>query len=316
MSGVVTLGETMGLLVARTAGALPHVDGFRLAFGGAESNVAIGVARLGERSVWMGRVGDDGVGELIARELRAEGVETRIIVDASAPTGLMIKSTPLTGRTRVDYHRRGSAGSRFAADDVDAELIAGADVLHLTGITLALSASAREAVFRAAEIARSAGVAVSVDVNHRERLWPASEARAHYRRLAGLASILVAGDDEARMLVAAGADASPLDLARAMVALGPNEAIVTSGPEGALALVDGEAASVEAVRITPTDTVGAGDAFVAGYLSERLRGEEPSARLRTAVLAGAAACLGAGDWESLPRRADLASLASREPVAR
>ncbi|MDH6180175.1 2-dehydro-3-deoxygluconokinase [Microbacteriaceae bacterium SG_E_30_P1] len=311
MSGVVTLGETMGLLVAENPG--PRPTGFRLGMGGAESNLAIGLARLGVESTWIGRLGSDSTGDLIARELRAEGVTSRITVDPDAPTGLMMKSWPVAGRTRVEYHRRGSAGSRLEPDDIDEEVVGRASVVHVTGITPALSETAGAAVDRAIEIASGAGIPVSLDINHRASLWRDRDAGAVYRSLAARSTILFAGDDEARLLVDGD---SPEQLAVALSGLGPTRVLVKLGAEGCVALIDGDLFRVPAVPITPADTVGAGDAFAAGYLAEYVSGLSSEQALGTAVLAGAFACLGAGDWESLPHRQDLGFLDGSDPVQR
>ena len=315
MSGLVTLGETMGLFVANDLGGLAHIDSFRLRIGGAESNVAIGVARLGETSTWIGRVGADGLGELVQRELRAEGVDCRAIVDRAAPTGMMVKSTPQGGRTRVDYHRRASAGSRLEPADIDADSVRSAGVLHVTGITLALSASARAAVDHAVDLAIEAHVPVSFTVNHRSRLWSAAEATPHYRALAARATIVVASDDEAPLLLDRSGGESALERARAISTLGPAEVMITLGAEGCVAVIDGNEFTVPAVAVQVVDSVGAGDAFVAGYLADRLAGAPAADRLTTAVRAGAAACLGPGDWESLPQR-DALTPSAGDPVIR
>ena len=198
-AAVVTLGETMGLMRAASVGSLEHVSDFRLHIGGAESNVAIGAARLGRPAVWMGRVGDDGIGRRVLRELRAEGVTLHATVDDAARTGLMLKETPRAGSTRVLYYRAGSAGSRLNAADLDLGAIASAGILHVTGITLALSDSAEHAVFAAIDAAVTAGVPVSFDVNHRSSLWGAREAAPVYRRIAERATIVFAGDEEAEL---------------------------------------------------------------------------------------------------------------------
>lgn len=308
-----TLGETMGLFVAASVGPLAHVTTFRLSIGGAESNVAIGLARLGVRAAWIGRVGADDVGDLVRRELRAEGVELHVGTDASAPTGLMIKHARTASHTRVEYHRAASAGSRLSPTDIDAELVAGAQLLHITGITPALSETSARAVDRAVEIARDADVPVSFDVNHRESLWGADRATPVYRRLAARATIVFAGVDEARLL----ADGTSVeDLAERIAATGPSQVIVKRGADGCSAVIDGRSFGVDAVPITPIDTVGAGDAFVAGYLAELLSGSPPASRLDVAVRAGAFACLGWGDWQSLPTRTDLALLDQADPVER
>jgi len=310
---VVTLGETMGLLRATSVGSLEHVSDFALHIGGAESNVAIGVARLGRPAVWIGRVGDDGIGRRVLRELRAEGVTADAVVDPEACTGLMLKETPTAGSTRVLYYRAGSAGSRLDVADLDLDRIAAAGVLHVTGITLALSDSAEAAVLAAVDAAAAAGVPVSFDVNYRAALWRDRDPRAIYRRVAERSAIVFAGADEAELLVGTG---SPAALAARIADLGPTQAIVRLGEAGCVASIDGKALVAPAEPITPLDTVGAGDAFVAGYLVALLDGLAPAARLHQAARCGAFACLGPGDWESLPRRADLDAFGSGDPVIR
>lgn len=308
---VVTIGETMGLFTATTAGARPET--FRRGIGGAESNVAIGLARLGRRSAWLGRLGDDAAGDLIERELRAEGVQSFAIRDADAPTGLMVKSQPVAGRSRVDYHRAASAGSRLTPDDIDPALIASAELLHVSGITLALSAGSAAAVEHAVALAVAAAVPVSFDFNHRSRLWGDRSPVAAYRSIAERATILFAGEDEAALLVS-GSNAA--DQAERLASLGPPQVLVKRGADGCVALIDGQTFAVAAVPVAVIDTVGAGDAFAAGYLAELLEGLDAGARVATAIRCGAFACLGAGDWESLPYRGDLGLLDDLEPVVR
>ncbi len=158
MSEVVTLGETMALVAAPQIGLLRHATDLRLSCGGAESNLAIGVARLGHRATWIGRVGDDEFGVMVSRMLGAEGVAGRVRVDPAAPTGLMVKYRRTGTVTQVLYYRKGSAGSRLDRSDVEPEVIGAARVLHLTGITPALSDTARDAVGYAVDVARAAGV--------------------------------------------------------------------------------------------------------------------------------------------------------------
>ncbi len=308
---LVAVGETMGLFTSVAPGG--HTETFRLSVGGAESNVAIGVARLGARSAWVGRVGADLAGERVLRELRAEGVEVAAVVDAGAPTGLMVKSHPIAPVTRVEYHRASSAGSRLDPGDIDPQLVEGAAVVHVTGITPALSDSAADTIERVLELAVHAGVPVSFDINHRPSLWSGRSARDCYRRIAARADVVFAGADEAALLVQGD---SPAELARGLAALGPRQVLVKLGREGAVASIDGEEVSVAAIPIDPVDTVGAGDAFAAGYLAEWLAGADTATRLTTAVRAATFACLGPGDWESFPRRRDLGLLDGQDPVLR
>ncbi|WP_241487982.1 sugar kinase [Leucobacter japonicus] len=313
---VLTLGESMGLVRQAGVGRLATQRAVELGFGGAESNVAIGVRRLGIDAVWCGRLGADSLGDLIERELRAEGVRADVIRDPESPTGLMLKEHPAAGSTRVVYYRRASAGSRLAPDDLPDGLVEGAALLHVTGITPALSPSADAAVEAAMRRARAAGVPVSIDLNYRSALWSPEQAGARLRELVALADVVFAGDDEAELVVGGGSTA---ELAARLGVLGPTEAVIKLGADGCVALVDGARFEVAAVPVDVVDTVGAGDAFVAGYLAERVRGLSPEARLRTAVAAGASACLAPGDWEGLPTRDDLRRLSGAgggDPVQR
>jgi 2-dehydro-3-deoxygluconokinase len=312
--GVVTLGETMALMAATSAGPLQHARAMELGIGGAESNVAIGLSRLGVEVTWIGRVGADSLGDLVLRELAAEGIRTIGVRDPEAPTSLMIKERRTTSDTHVWYYRKGNAGGRLLSSDFDADLIRGAEVLHLTGISPALSEGMAATVTEAIRVAKQSGVAVSFDLNFRGKLWSREQARESYRSIIPQADIVFAGDDEAAIAVGEAESAS--ELARRIVELGAREAVIKLGARGALALADGKEHSREAVKITAVDTVGAGDAFVAGYLAEYLLGADVDTRLATAVTTGAYACLVPGDWEGAPRRHELALLNGSEPVSR
>jgi 2-dehydro-3-deoxygluconokinase len=259
---LVTLGETMALLTAEHPGPLAHVSSMGLGIGGSESNVAIGVQRLGGNAVWCGRTGADSLGQLVRREIRAEGVTVRITEDPNAPTGLMLKERRTLSTQKVSYYRADSAGSRLTSEDLDPSVITGAAVLHVSGITPALSPSAASAVRDAIGIARSAGVPVSFDLNYRTNLWTAPDAGYSYRELIPLTDIVFAGDEEAALAVGPADD--PVELAQRLAALGPSQAIIKLGSKGAVASIGGEIHHQSAVPIDPIDTVGAGDAFVAG----------------------------------------------------
>jgi 2-dehydro-3-deoxygluconokinase len=301
MTSVLTFGETMGLVAADGIGPLPYARSFSYGIGGAESNVAVGVARLGGSATWLGRVGPDATGALIASRLSAAGVRTIAIPD-EAFTGLMVRYRRSAQFAHVDYHRAGSAGSRLGPADVPADEIRAAGIVHVTGITPALSESARAAVFQSVETARAAGVPVSVDVNYRAKLWSRFDAAPVLRDLVGRADIVFAGPEEAALFV----DGD--DPLTGLAKLGPAEVIVKDGGRGCVALIEGERYEVPALPVTVVDPVGAGDAFVAGYLADRLAGEPPATRLATAIATGAFAVTVPGDCEGAPDRAELAAL--------
>ncbi len=324
MSGILTMGESLGLLRAHGIGTLEHLASMDVAIGGAEGNVAIGLARLGTPATWVGVVGDDGLGQRVVRELRGQGVRVIARVNPTAPTAVMLKENPTAGLTRVTYFRSAGAGRTLEPADVEAlerdGELTGIQLVHVTGITPALSESAAAAVRALVDAAHRLGIPVSFDVNHRSRLWTDRDPVPVYRELVASSDIAFAGEDEAALVVG-GTDStvtfSDDELIAGLAALGPREVVLKRGAAGATARDGDETLSVPAVPVSVVDSVGAGDAFVAGYLAERVAGEPLAVRLHTAVRAGAFACTGSGDWESAPRRRDLDLLgASGDPVIR
>lgn len=147
---------------------------------------------------------------------------------------------------------------------------------------------------------------MSFDVNHRRRLWRDESAAPVYRALAARAHVLFAGVEEVPLLVGEPPEGDALAAARALAAAGHRHVVVTAGAAGAVAVVDGTEESIDAVPLAgAVETVGAGDAFVGGYLAEFAAGQPVGRRLRTAALLGAAACRHPGDWEGV---ADLTGL--------
>ncbi|WP_405468691.1 sugar kinase [Streptomyces canus] len=301
---VVTFGETMAAL--RAQGALRLGGSLGLSVAGAESNVAIGLARLGHRVRWAGRVGADELGALVLRTLRAEGVDIDHAVtdDTDRPTGLLLTEPRLGTLTRVSYYRAGSAGSAVSPADVLPALTSGARILHLTGITPALSPSAAEAVLAAATTAREAGITVCLDVNYRSRLWSTDRARTALRPLLDHTDLLIASEDELPLVLEQpGADES--EAVKGILAAGVTEVVVKRGARGATSVTADGATDRAARQVDAVDLVGAGDAFVAGYLSGLLNGADIPARLHRAVTTAAFAVATRGDWEGLPTRDEL-----------
>ncbi|MEV0700542.1 sugar kinase [Saccharopolyspora sp. NPDC050389] len=320
MTPVVTLGETMALLNTPAQGRVVAGSALPVGIGGAESNVAIGLARLDVPCTWISRVGDDALGSLVTREIRAEGVRVLAHRDPEAPTGIMLKEMRGGRPWRVRYYRRDSAASRLSTSDIDESLIAAADVVHLTGITAALGPAPLGTLDHVIELARATGTLVSFDVNHRAALWSPQEASPVLARLAAAADILFAGQEEAALLL--GRDPgepsfeSGEELAHALAKTGPRAVVVKLGALGSLALDGDQIHRAAAVPVTVVDPVGAGDAFVAGYLSGLVSGSPAPECLQSGNAAGAAVCGVPGDWEGLPTRAELESQALAGEVVR
>ncbi|GIF62539.1 ribokinase [Asanoa ishikariensis] len=305
MSDVVTFGETMAAL--RADGPIRLGGTMRLSVAGAESNVAIGLARLGHRVRWTGLVGRDETGELVLRTLRAEGVDVgHARVDERGPTGLILFERRLGDLVRVIYHRAGSAASFLSADDVLPALDPSPRLLHVTGITPALGPAPALAVRAAVE----SGVRVCLDVNYRSRLWGRDQAAAALRPLVSALSVVVASDDELE-LVAPPSASTENDRVAALLDAGVAEVVIKRGADGASAHTRHSSVHASARRVRVVDVVGAGDAFVAGYLSGLLDDLDLTGRLDRAVTTGAFAVASPGDWEGLPTRAELGLLDGR-----
>jgi 2-dehydro-3-deoxygluconokinase len=296
---VLTIGESMGSV--RATGMLRLGGGANVTIGGAESNVAIGLARLGHRVRWAGRLGADEIGALVTRTLRAEGIDTAVTLDDTRPTGLMLVENRIADISRVAYYRAGSAASALSVADVEDLLSPDTRVLHVTGITPALSASAAEAIAALVQRAAELAVTVSFDVNYRGKLWTRDAASAVLAPIARMATIVFASDDELALV----ADGVEADAAATLLAAGVREVVVKRGGAGAGVYHAGGVHSVPARTVPVVDTIGAGDAFTAGYLSALLDGADVAGRLARGTTMGAFAVTAAGDWEPLPTRAEL-----------
>ena len=300
---IVTMGESMVLFWPDDGRGLETADRYARSFGGAESNFAIAVARLGVGVRWISRIGDDAFGRYIQGTLKREGVEVAATRDTGAPTAVFFKERTSSGPRRVVYYRRGSAAARLSPEDLAPHLFRGARLLHLTGITPALSATCAAAVERALALAREEELLISVDPNVRLQLWSdAATCRATLHRLMARADVVLLGDEDAAILFPDLDDHAVLE---AVAALGPRTVVHKLGARGACALREGRLARVEAVPVTVADTVGAGDGFDAGFVVAFLAGAGLETCLEFGALVGAAAVEVSGDWEGYPHRGDL-----------
>jgi len=269
---LLTIGETMAMVTPVVAAPVADADAFLLDAGGAESNVAAHVASFGHRAVWFSRLGDDALGRRIARQLAGRGVDvSRVVFDGVHPTGLYVKD-PGNG---VLYFRRGSAASHLSESDAEAVSFDGVDLLHVSGITAAISASASAFLTRVMARAKDHGVPVSFDVNHRTPLWDAATAAPALLGLARGADIVLVGRDEAETLWGSATAAEVQALLP-----GVAELVVKDGDVGATAYVGGDEVFEPALVVDVVEPVGAGDASAGGYLAGRLSGAPVVERLR------------------------------------
>jgi 2-dehydro-3-deoxygluconokinase len=295
---VLTVGETMALLDPHGNGVPGQGTAFTLRFAGAESNFAVALARLGVPVAWVSRLGRDVFGDMIEHGLRAEGVDVHYVVRDDARTGLFVKWRSAEERG-VAYYRAGSAASRLGPADVSDEALEGVRLVHLTGITMAISGSGRALVVDLARRAQEAGATVLFDPNFRPALPDTPEAAAaRQRAVLPYVDWYLTGEDEARLLW--GDEEIP---ARTVLRVGARGAIV----EGVHVPCPREVAVV--------DEIGAGDAFAAGFAYGLLEGWTPVECAHAGNVLAARALEGTGDWETLPHLADVAR-ALRGPIPR
>lgn len=303
---VVTIGETMTLFTPNEEGPLRHANSFSMKFGGAESNVAIGLSRLGHRSRWISRLGEDEFGDAIASFIRGEGVDVSYVTrDTLAPTGVFFKEFRRLNDTRVYYYRKDSAATKMSAELLPEAAIQDAKYLHITGITPALGESCRLTLEKAIRIAKKNGTKIVFDPNIRLKIWTdEAEARHFITKYASESDIVLPGVAEAKFLFGSH---TPEEFVDQFHELGVETVIMKLGKEGSII----SAPSVPKKRVPGffvervVDPIGAGDAFAAGVLSGLLDGLPLEAAARLGNAMGAMVTMVNGDAEGLPVRADL-----------
>ncbi|ABE43673.1 sugar kinase [Polaromonas sp. JS666] len=303
---VITFGEAMMLLVADRPGPLEHAEAFHKRTAGAETNVAIGLARLGLKVGWASRLGTDSMGRYLLAAMAAEGIDcSHVVCDATQKTGFQFKGKVTDGSDPpVEYHRKGSAASHMGVADIDEAWLLSARHLHATGVFPAISATTLPAARKTMDLMRAAGRSVSFDPNLRPTLWATPELmRDAINDLATRADWVLPGMEEGRFLTG---ETTPEGVARFYRQLGAKLVVVKLGAEGAY--FDGEAGSGRVAGFPVAevvDTVGAGDGFAVGVISALLDGLGVPEAVKRGAWIGARAVQVLGDSEGLPTRAEL-----------
>ena len=314
---LITIGQTLATMRATAAGPIARGCPLRVSVAGAESNVAIGVRRLGIPATWIGHVGRDALGDMVLRELRAEDVIVQAVRDPDRPTALLLAERRTASQRRIWYYRRDAAGAGLCPDDVARADWSGVGLVHLTGITACLGPGPAAAAAAAAARARAVGAEVSVDLNHRSALADEAAFASAVRSLVTVADVVFATVAEASYVTGRpGAERDAERLAGELLTAGPSVVIIKLGAGGSLLAAAEGIARQPAFPTTALDPVGAGDAFAAGYLAARLRGADPAACLRQAASVAAVTVATEGDWEGLPSEEELQMLTQGEDIVR
>ncbi|MBY6031452.1 sugar kinase [Halomonas sp. DP8Y7-1] len=316
---ILSFGEAMALFVADVPGDLADVERFSRGCAGADTNVAIGLSRLGFNVGWMSRVGNDSFGRYLRSTLEKEGLDCRYLTtDPDHATGLVFKERAEGGADpKVEYLRKNSAASQMSVEDAAQIDIPSLRHLHATGITPAVSASCLALSRHLLGQARQHGVSVSFDPNLRPTLWASEQQmRTTLNELAAHANWVLPGLAEGRLLT--GQDTAH-DIAGFYLDQGAEAVVIKLGPEGSFyrgrLTGQDEAFTAPGVPVAKVvDTVGAGDGFAVGFVSAMLDGLDPREALKRANLIGAAQVQVLGDMEGLPSRARLGQLEAALPA--
>lgn len=289
----------MVLFAPDSSGPLRYVQNFNKSIAGAESNVAIALAKLGHQVGWFSKLGDDEFGRYIQTTIRGEGVDiSRVIVEPLKSTGILFKERFMHSNPNVYYYRTDSAASNLKPEELDETYIKAAKILHITGITPALSKGCKEIVFKAIKIAKANNVLVSFDPNIRLKLWTKEEAIPVLLEIAKQADIIFPGIDEGEMLLGL---TKPEDIAESFMNMGCSTVAVKLGKEGCFVADKTKGLYIDSYKLeNPQDTVGAGDGFAAGFLSGMLRKLDFKECGEYANGVGAMAVLVKGDMEGYP----------------
>ena len=303
---VITFGEAMLMLVADQPGPIEEATSFVKRTAGAETNVAIGLARLGMSVGWVSRLGTDSMARYLLGALQREGIDcSHVVCDPAQRTGFQFKGRVAGGGDpAVEYHRWGSAASLFQPDQIDVPWLTSARHLHATGVFPALSDNCLATAQLSLQLMRAAGRTISFDPNLRPTLWPTPERmREAINGLAEWADWVLPGIEEGRFLT--GRDTAE-GIARFYRERGARLVVVKLGPEGAYFDGEGGSGRVAGFPVKQVvDTVGAGDGFAVGVISALLEGRSVSDAVTRGTWIGARAVQVLGDTEGLPSRAQL-----------
>lgn len=310
--GVFTLGDALITFDPTETGPLRYVPGFTRKVGGAELNFAIGCARLGLQTKWASRLGGDEFARVIYNFARGEGVNMANVEFVKGyPTSLNFKEVREDGSGKTFYYRYQSPILTMMPEDIKEEMFEDIDLVHLTGVFLAIDPKNLAITKRVLEIARQKKITVSFDPNIRLKLWTLERAKAVYQEVFPFVDILLTGLDEIEMI---NGDSSSKALEELAEKYNIQQLVVKDGANGAKVLNDQKWFEKEAFSVKPIDTVGAGDGFDAGYIYSVLNGFTPEKALEFANAVGALVTTVSGDNEGLPYLEEVQALIGNEQV--
>ncbi len=308
MTDLICMGEPMLELNQQPPG--PRGERMFLeGHGGDTSNAAIAAARQGARVAYLTAVGRDAGGDSFMALWAAEGVgTTHVRRDPVSPTAVYLVRHTAEGHG-FQYHRQGSAASRYAPEHVPDDAVRSAKILYASGISQGISDSAADAVFHAIDVARGAGVKVAYDTNYRPLLWPAARASAIIHAAISQSSIALPGLDDATALTGLSDPEAIIDF---YLHLGPELVVLKMGAAGCILASPNQRLRIAPFPCAPVDATGAGDTFCGAFLARLINGDQPAEAAAYAACAAALSTMGYGAVPPIPRAdAVLAALGVR-----
>ena len=292
-----TFGESLSVFISSDTDSVISANKFERVTAGAEVNVAVTLSRLGLKSQYFSRFGNDQLGLVMLADIEAEGVDVSLAKRVDSFTGAMVRNPGKSAPVEISYLRKGSAASTIQPSDILDSYISSTKWLHATGITCAISESGAKTVKHALEKASQLKVKSSFDLNIRRKLWSEEQARKVLEPLAHDVELLIGGEDEYQVVFG---QADPKSILAEVNKRGCKIAVMTKGDQKMRFSIDGNYEEITPPKVVAVDPVGSGDAFTGGVISGLLSGMNSKAALEQGSICGALVASMFGDWTGIP----------------
>jgi 2-dehydro-3-deoxygluconokinase len=292
-----TFGEALSVFISSDTDSVMSAHQFERVTAGAEVNVAVAVSRLGFKSQYFSRFGNDQLGSVMLADIEAEGVDVSLAKRVDSFTAAMVRNPGKSAPVEISYLRKGSAASTIEPGDILDSYISSARWLHATGITCAISESGAKTVKHALEKAANSKIKSSFDLNIRRKLWSEEKARKVLEPLAQNVELLIGGEDEYQVVFG---EAQPKEILAEVNKRGCKIAVMTKGDQKMRYSIDGNYEEITPPKVVAVDPVGSGDAFTGGVIAGLLSGMSSKGALEQGGICGAAVASMFGDWTGIP----------------
>ena len=292
-----TFGEALSVFISSDSDSVMSAKKYERVTAGAEVNVAVTLSRLGLKSQYFSRFGNDQLGSVMLADIEAEGVDISLVKRVDSFTGAMVRNSGKSQVVEISYLRKGSAASTIEPQDILDSYISSAKWLHTTGITCAISTTGAATVKYALSKAASLAIKSSFDLNIRRRLWSEADAKKVLAPLASNIELLIGGEDEYQVVFGSN---EPKKILAEANKRGCRIAVMTKGDQMIRYSIDGDYAEINPPKVVTVDPVGSGDAFTGGVIAGLLNGSSVEQALGQGSICGALVASMFGDWTGIP----------------